>query len=75
MEAPENQGLGRREFLRTCGRWFGLGGLGLVGGAVATKRKGVGSEDCTNRGICGNCSRVVDCRLPQALSFREVNGR
>ena len=66
MSEPIDEG--RRDFLRTLGR-YGLvlllgGGLGAL-----TMRHG---EKCLNQGICRGCRAFGDCHLPQALSAKEA---
>jgi len=63
----------RREFLRGIFRKLAFAGLAVGGGALAVKKaSGPSAEsDCINRGICRNCSALVECGLPQALSTKE----
>ncbi|MBI3920716.1 MAG: hypothetical protein HY318_04795 [Armatimonadetes bacterium] len=62
----------RREFFRSLGRCVGVGSLGLIGGALITKKGPRQAEECFNRGICAPCSKVKGCGLPQALSYRQA---
>jgi hypothetical protein len=62
----------RREFLRACGR-AGVGAALVSAGAVLGVRS-VASGACVNAGLCGGCSRVGGCGLPDALQYRRRAG-
>jgi hypothetical protein len=66
----------RRQLITRLLRNASLAVLGLVGGAVAVKRRRLLREGkCLNRGICRDCGAFGDCGLPRALSTRSVLAR
>lgn len=66
VASPES----RREFFRTSLRWAAVGGLGLLGYALGMGRRGIDGEKCVRRGVCRDCTRSRNCRLPAAMSMR-----
>ena len=61
----------RREFIRSSARNAVGGGLALVG-IVLGRRAASSDAACTNRGVCGACSRFDSCGLPRALVVRRA---
>ena len=65
----------RREFLRSCGRYLALGGLGALAATGFIRRNAAPShghsETCGNNWMCRPCRKNSTCRLPQAESFRQ----
>ena len=70
----DQNGLNRREFLRTWGRNLTLAGL-LSGGALLVKRPARPDDKCTSDGICSRCAVLQGCGLPQALSARQAESK
>jgi len=65
----------RRHWLVSAGRYAVLGLVGLLtGGLLIKRRKLLRENHCINRGICGGCQLYANCRLPQALSRKQVLG-
>jgi len=64
---------GRREFLRSAGRYTALAVLGAV--AAITARRKLAGQTCINSGICGGCNAFANCGLPQALSAKQAKAR
>jgi len=63
----------RREFLREGTRYALLAGLTALLAVLATRRAtGLPVQTCISQGICRGCNAVSDCKLPQALSFRQA---
>jgi len=63
----------RRNFLRDAGRYTVLALVCFVAGFAFTKRRKLLQEgNCINQGICGGCGIYEKCRLPQALSRKQV---
>jgi len=71
MQAIENS---RRTFLRTVSRGAILGGLALLGIALA-RRSVRADQTCTGQGYCRGCRRIEDCVLPQAQSAKRAGVR
>ncbi|UCF96694.1 MAG: hypothetical protein JSV89_16165 [Spirochaetaceae bacterium] len=64
-----NTGQQRRRFLKDLVWGTMAAGLTAFTAFLFSRR---GDEHCcTNRWICTECSRLVDCILPQALSARQ----
>lgn len=65
----------RRDFLRGFGRVALLGGL-IIGAGSLIRREETDRriETCAGDGICRNCRDLTDCRLPQAISYRQAKG-
>ncbi len=61
----------RREFIRGSVRNT-VGGVLAVVGIVLGRRAVSSDETCTNRGVCGACSRFDSCGLPRALAVRRA---
>lgn len=62
----------RRQFLRNIARCGVAGAIGIGMAAFEYKRRRLlGQGKCVNRGICGNCSVLRDCRLPRALKMKK----
>ena len=63
----------RRNFLRDAVRYAVLALVCFVAGSAFTKRRKLLQEgNCINQGICGGCGVYENCRLPQALSKKQV---
>ena len=63
----------RRNFLRNAVRYAVLALVCFVAGSAFTKRRKLLQEgNCINQGICGGCGVYENCRLPQALSRKQV---
>ncbi len=63
--------IGRREFIRSCGRSVLVGALAL--GALRLfirKQVSLSGQTCVNHGVCAGCRAYRRCGLPQALSRR-----
>lgn len=54
----------RKKFLITGGRLFLLAGITALTGYLALKDKV--TARCEVSGACKNCSRISECKLPQA---------
>ena len=65
-----NQEMDRREFLKNVTRGSILAGLGLVTGTLLLKEKSKSS--CNDNFICNSCRKLSDCKLPEAISFKET---
>lgn len=64
--------MSRREFVRNGARNAVAASLALVG--IALGRRAISSDAaCTNKGVCGACSRFESCGLPRALSVRRAH--
>ena len=67
----------RRQFLLDIARGTIAAGLAAFSAILLFRRgpSGSGSDrakhTCTNQWICGGCSRLADCVLPQALSAKK----
>ena len=63
----------RRYVLRAALRIATFGLLGGVGAAAIAKRQRLVREGkCVSFGICRDCKVYEDCRLPQALSRKQL---
>lgn len=63
----------RRNFLRDAVRYAALALVCFVAGSAFTKRRKLLQEgNCINQGICGGCRVYENCRLPQALSRKQI---
>ncbi len=63
--------VGRRAFLRTCGRVALLGaGAAVMARFVRRGQIKLAGQTCVNEGICSGCGSYSGCGLPQALSRR-----
>jgi len=73
MSRNDEKPIERREFIRGIFRKAAFLGLAAGGGALAARKAAGPSQEpeCINRGICRNCSALVECGLPQALSTKE----
>lgn len=60
----------RRDFIKDIGRILFLGAF-VTGASVLVSKPSVKGEKCVSDGICGRCSTLSDCALPQALSARQ----
>ena len=73
MNYQDNKKQNRREWLRTLARGAALVGLSVMGVLATTKNpRAPQEEECTNRYLCRNCATLTKCRLPQALSLKQV---
>ena len=71
MTTPLNpQSEGRRQFIKSAGRWLLAGSL-LGGLAWLKQRKERSSCEQT---ACGRCPQLAGCRLPQARQHRPEKG-
>ncbi len=61
---------GRRDLLRTIGRYGLLSALTLAGGSLAARKRDATSDSCVGDWCCRGCSVLQRCGLPPALSFR-----
>ncbi len=67
----------RRQFLRNIARCGVVAGIGIAMAMFEYKRRRLLRQGkCVNRGICGDCSVLNDCRLPRALATKNnrING-
>ena len=65
----------RRSFLEGVLRYGTLAVLGLAAAkTVVRNRRLVKEGKCVNFGICSGCDIYLDCRLPQALSRKQIIG-
>ena len=63
----------RRNFLRDTVRYTVLALVCFVASLAFMKRRKLLQEgNCINQGICGGCELYKKCRLPQALSRKQV---
>ncbi len=63
----------RRNFLGDTVRYAVLALVCFVAGFAFMKRRKLLQEgNCINQGICGGCELYKNCRLPQALSRKQV---
>jgi len=62
---------GRRELLRTIGRYGLLSALSVAGGSLAARKRDTASESCVGDWCCRGCSVLQRCGLPPAFSFRK----
>ena len=74
-----DDGLSRRQFLKTAARLALLAGFGalglrlLRGGAGATGgRLYRAGQSCVNQGVCRGCTAYSGCGLPAALSAKRA---
>ena len=77
MAGQQKRSISRRGFIRRTGRLLMLAGLGGLTGKLLSQREqnGLGNQDCLNQFICRNCRAVPECRLPQAMSFKQAGKR
>ncbi len=76
MKKSFGQKQNRRQLLTGVLRYASLGLLGAAGGSVVAKsRRLVREGKCINGGICRGCEDFEKCRLPQALSAKDVLAR
>ena len=63
----------RRQMMTGALRYVAAGimGLGVVG-AIVKRRKLDTGQSCINRSICAGCAVYEECRLPKALSRKQV---
>jgi hypothetical protein len=66
----------RREFLRGSARYGLLTALVMAAAALGSRQSNVSinSRVCSSHGLCGGCSRLDGCGLPQAFAFKRVPG-
>ncbi|MGD2095789.1 MAG: hypothetical protein PVH77_12350 [Phycisphaerales bacterium] len=70
-ENPEKE-RNRREFFTDVLRYVTLGTIGVIGGAVFTKRRKLLKDGiCINQGACAGCGIFERCNLPPALSKKQ----
>ena len=63
----------RRKVIQAVLRYIALVFLVFAAtGAIAKKRRLLKEGKCVNRGICAGCGSYRNCRLPQALSRKQV---
>ena len=62
----------RRELMLSLGRGALFTGLAAVSVYAVTKKNPSTGESCSNNFICRNCATLNKCRLPQALSLKQV---
>ncbi|HUU68823.1 MAG TPA: hypothetical protein VM186_04830 [Planctomycetota bacterium] len=76
MSKNDDKPIERREFIRGIFRKVAFLGLAAGSGALAARKAAGPSQEseCINRGICRNCSALVECGLPQALSTKDGMG-
>ena len=74
MKEPRlDQAATRREFLHGGARYAALAGITAVVAAIAGRRDDtLPGQTCVSNGLCRGCAVVVDCGLPQALSFKQA---
>ena len=67
---------GRRDFLRSLGRYLMLGGLVCAGGILAVKSRSAASEGkSVDIGVCRSCLILNTCDKPTALLAKEEMAR
>ena len=63
----------RRQIMTGALRYAVLGMVGFFTGSSIIKRRRLIKEGrCIERGICGGCKIYEDCRLPPALSRKQI---
>ena len=62
----------RRELMHSLGRGALLIGLAAVSVFTVSQKNRSADETCSNNFICRNCTALTKCRLPQALSLKQV---
>jgi len=62
----------RRELMQSWGRGALLTGLAAVSVFAVTSKNNSTEKSCANDFICRNCAALKKCRLPQALSLKQV---
>ena len=63
----------RRQMMAGVLRYAALGLVGYFAGSAIVKRRRLIKEGkCIERGICSGCKVYQDCRLPPALSKKQV---
>ena len=67
-----NDKTSRRELMQSLGRGALLIGLAAVSVFAVSKKNHSADESCSNNFICRNCPVWKKCRLPQALSLKQV---
>ena len=71
MKDPLEHEQSRREFFRSLGRNFLLGGSAVVSGVLVVRSW---EQNCISRGRCRACPQFTCCGLPQALSTKQQIG-
>ena len=62
----------RRELIQSLGRGVLFTGLAAVSVFAVTNKNRSTDDSCSNNFICRNCAVLKKCRLPQALSLKQV---
>ena len=63
----------RRQMMIDTLRYVALSLIGFfVGSSIVKRRRLIKEGKCIERGICGGCKIYEDCRLPQALSRKQI---
>jgi hypothetical protein len=82
MTKKRDKNMDRRDFFLSAGRALAAGALAVSTIVFAARTLGHRNrqvqpeeQECVNRGLCGNCGRFSRCRLPQALSAKQAQGR
>lgn len=60
--------MNRKEFFKTAGRIFLLGGIGAATGYLVVQQK---VDVCANTGPCRRCRDFAGCELPPAKEVRD----
>jgi len=62
----------RRDFITGILRNLIITVMAVLTGVFLLRKKNeqTPGEECNNRGLCSNCGRVKDCRLPQAADWQ-----
>ncbi len=72
MKLMNKDKIGRRETLRSGGRFLAFGCLAWIGGlTVRKKERPERRETCGPSYPCQSCGQSERCSLPPALSFRQ----
>ncbi len=60
--------MNRKEFFRTAGRFFLLGGITASAGYLVVNKKVTAS--CSVSSACGDCGKLTDCENPEVKEER-----
>jgi hypothetical protein len=65
--------INRRDFIKTSTRGLILGGLTLMTGVLLFREESQGEDRCNFDFVCGNCSKLKGCKLPEATDYKKKN--
>jgi len=73
MNNDREQPDSRRDAFRRAGRWLVGGGLAVLGGLLASRRRRANDcPACAHGGACRGCPVFAHCGLPEARAARRA---